>query len=194
MKGFKTSLLLFLSSLQPDAAIGDAKPTVGTSDTPSDPVSLRPLNSPLDNKFAGHRSHSSHSSHRSHRSSSGGSYTPPPAETTPAPSASPPPAPSASPPPGARGLTGPPTEPPAAAATKAGSAAPTLSLQEKKKLQVMRVQIALSNLGLYTGQIDGVLNDPTQEALKRFQRLKSIDDDGLMSTDTLNALNVPAVQ
>ena len=58
----------------------------------------------------------------------------------------------------------------------------------------MRVQIALTSLGLYTGAVDGDLNDQTKEALKRFQIVKGIEPDGLMSTETLNALAVPAVQ
>jgi His-Xaa-Ser repeat protein HxsA len=58
----------------------------------------------------------------------------------------------------------------------------------------MRVQIALTSLGLYTGPVDGVLGDQTKEALKRFQVVKGIESNGLMSTETLNALGVPAVQ
>jgi His-Xaa-Ser repeat protein HxsA len=197
MKAFKTSLLLFLSSLQTPihSAISDAKPVGASSDPPQEPVSLRPLNSDLDNKFAGHRSHSSHRSHRSHRSSSGGSYSAP-AESTPAPAYSAPPA--SSPPAGARGLTSSGTVGSTSPATNSSATkvkdASTLNLEEKKKLQVMRVQIALSTLGLYAGQIDGVIGAGTQEALKRFQRLKNINPDGSMSTQTLNALNVPAVQ
>jgi peptidoglycan hydrolase-like protein with peptidoglycan-binding domain len=58
----------------------------------------------------------------------------------------------------------------------------------------MRVQIALTSLGLYTGAVDGILGDGTKEALKRFQTIKGIEPKGLMSTDTLNALGVQAVQ
>lgn len=58
----------------------------------------------------------------------------------------------------------------------------------------MRVQIALVTLGLYSGPLDGVLNDDTKEALRRFQTVKGIESNGLMTTDTLNALGVPAVQ
>jgi His-Xaa-Ser repeat protein HxsA len=58
----------------------------------------------------------------------------------------------------------------------------------------MRVQIALTTHGLYSGAVDGKLNDQTKEALKRFQIVKGIEPDGLMSTETLNALGVPAVQ
>jgi His-Xaa-Ser repeat protein HxsA len=66
-------------------------------------------------------------------------------------------------------------------------------MAEKRKLQVMRVQIKLTSLGLYSGAVDGVLNEQTQAALRRFQTLKGIQNTGLMSTPTLNALGVPAV-
>jgi murein L,D-transpeptidase YcbB/YkuD len=49
-------------------------------------------------------------------------------------------------------------------------------------------------MGLYTGQVDGQLNEQTKEALKRFQIVKGIEANGLMSTETLNALGVPAAQ
>jgi peptidoglycan hydrolase-like protein with peptidoglycan-binding domain len=58
----------------------------------------------------------------------------------------------------------------------------------------MRVQRALTNIGLYSGTIEGVLGDETKTALKRFQVIKSFKADGLMSTETLNALGVAAVQ
>jgi His-Xaa-Ser repeat protein HxsA len=61
------------------------------------------------------------------------------------------------------------------------------------KLQVMRVQIKLTSLGLYEGRIDGTRNAQTVEALKRFQLLKGIAPTGLMSTPTLNALGIAAV-
>ena len=72
--------------------------------------------------------------------------------------------------------------------------APKLSTDEKRKLQIMRVQIALTSLGLYPGTVDGVLNDGTKEALKLLQILKGIEANGLMSTETRNALGVPAFQ
>ncbi|KQV53604.1 peptidoglycan-binding protein [Pelomonas sp. Root1217] len=56
----------------------------------------------------------------------------------------------------------------------------------------MRVQIALTRLGLYSSQVDGVLNAETQEALKHFQQLKGLPRSGTMTTPTLNALGVPA--
>ena len=61
------------------------------------------------------------------------------------------------------------------------------------KLQVIRVQIALTSLGLYDGRLNGVFSMETQEALKHFQAVKGIPESGLMTTQTLNALGVPAV-
>jgi peptidoglycan hydrolase-like protein with peptidoglycan-binding domain len=58
----------------------------------------------------------------------------------------------------------------------------------------MRLQIALTSLGLYAGPVDGELGEQTKEALKRYQIVKGIKPDGLMSTETLNALGVPEVQ
>lgn len=192
MKSLKRNLILLMSGIPflSGKANGAALPqqSVGASAEPLDPVQLRPLNSPDDNLFAGHRSHSSH---RSHRSSSGGSYSAPaqrePAESSPSPSQR-----SVTPTPSSR-----PTDPGRAAPVTPKpkpATPPPLTLTEKRTLQVMRVQIALTTLGLYTGAVDGELNDQTKQALKRFQIVKGIEPNGLMSTETLNALAVPAVQ
>ena len=58
----------------------------------------------------------------------------------------------------------------------------------------MRVQLALLQLGLYDGEISGVLDSSTKSSLKRFQIVKGYQPNGLMSTETLNALGVPAAQ
>ncbi len=58
----------------------------------------------------------------------------------------------------------------------------------------MRTQIALTSLGLYKGPISGELDNSTKESLKHFQTLKGMEANGLMTTDTINALGVPAVQ
>jgi peptidoglycan hydrolase-like protein with peptidoglycan-binding domain len=58
----------------------------------------------------------------------------------------------------------------------------------------MRVQLALLQLGIYDGEISGVLDAPTKESLKLFQRVKGFQPDGFMSTETLNALGVAAAQ
>lgn len=53
--------------------------------------------------------------------------------------------------------------------------------------------MALAGLGLYNGPFDGVLNDETRLGLEFFQDLKGLDKSGLMTTPTLNALGIPAV-
>jgi His-Xaa-Ser repeat protein HxsA len=199
---------LSLATLRSEAAI--AQDLAGSTDS-LEPVGLRPLNSPADNLFA---RHSSHSSHSSHRSGSGGSssYSPPApapsaaprysAPTPPAPPASSyapqrlytPAAPAAEPTPRYQ-----PVDPGRAAAvspqtTRITPISPTLSSAEKLRLQIMRVQLALLQLGIYDGEISGVLDAPTKESLKLFQRVKGFQPDGFMSTETLNALGVAAAQ
>ena len=164
---------------------------------PENPFTLRPLNYPHDNHFAAHRSHSSHGSHRS---SSGGGYATPRPQPVPerySGSTGVPPTPSQSlTAPKAQGNTYQPTDPgrPAAVSPQPSpTRPPNLSTAEKLKLQIMRVQIALTSLGLYQGSVNGVLDNPTKEAIERFQTLKGIPPTGQMSTDTLNSLGVPAV-
>jgi His-Xaa-Ser repeat protein HxsA len=194
MKTVTKSMMTFIAGLLTSIGKAEAYPTEQgqhAADEPTDPVSLRPLNLPGDNQFAAHRSHSSH---RSHRSSSGGGYQ------SPAPAApqkqqdSNPAAPGTgfSAPGGAQ-----PTDPGRAAPVTPAPVSPqkpVLNRAEKLKLQVMRTQIALTSLGLYKGPISGELNDSTKESLKHFQTLKGIEANGLMTTDTINALGVPAVQ
>ena len=57
----------------------------------------------------------------------------------------------------------------------------------------MRVQIKLHGLGLYDGQVDGVMSEATRTALKYFQDLKGLQKTGTMTTPTLNAMGIPAV-
>lgn len=204
MSKFKTTLALFLAGLpfsSGKASVAEAPRDVALLKDDPGPVSLQALNRPGDNLFAGHRSHSSHRSHRSHSShysgaSGGSSYTP-------TPSYSPPPPP---PPPS---YTAPAPTPIVSNAAeqnsadkasavpevpKASKTKPALNRAEKLKLQIMRVQIALTTLSLYKGPISGELDEATKESLVLFQRLKSLPETGLMSSDTLNALGVPAVK
>ena len=67
-------------------------------------------------------------------------------------------------------------------------------MDEKLRLQVIRVQIRLNSLQLYDGQIDGVFGEETKNALKLFQTVKELPATGLMSTPTLNALGISAVK
>jgi peptidoglycan hydrolase-like protein with peptidoglycan-binding domain len=57
----------------------------------------------------------------------------------------------------------------------------------------MRVQIKLLSLGIYSGRVSGVLDGPTKQSIRLFQNLKHLPETGLMTTPTLNALGVPAV-
>jgi len=201
MKSVKASFLLFLSSLHfmggKAAAVSVDDPAVLGDPEGDAPVSLRPLNVPADNLFAGHRSHSSHRSHGSHRSSSGGGgyvvprYQPPPQykpkqQIVPL-------------------LPDSPSSPDSAQPTDPGRPAPVaplpwlapnpnLTKSEKLTLQIMRVQIALTSVGLYSGPMNGVLDTTTKESISRFQIVKGLEPTGLMTTETLNALGVPAVQ
>ncbi|WP_081601584.1 His-Xaa-Ser repeat protein HxsA [Thiobacillus denitrificans] len=194
MKHLKTPLAFLAAwlSFVPGKSLG--VPADNSATAPStdglDPVSLRPLNRPGDNMFAAHRSHSSHGSHRS-SSGGGGVYRAP---STPQPSVPQRSQESSSSLYGSGSSQ--PTDPGRASAVSPmpAQAAPKLSTGEKRKLQIMRVQIALTSLGLYQGTVDGVLNDGTKESLTLFQNLKGIEPNGLMSTETLNALGVPAVQ
>jgi len=199
MSKFVKSLALFLSGLPmllPRAAHAELLSDSGAQGLGEpDAVPLRPLNRDIDNVFAGHSSHSSHASHASHAShysgSRGSGYSPdygapappPPAQgfvpTLPQPASLP-----AYMAPSARSTLSSPV---------ASASEPTLSRNEKLKLQLMRVQIKLHSLGLYEGQIDGIRNAQTVEALKHFQAVKGLPDNGMMTTPTLNALGVPAV-
>ena len=212
MSKFVHSLAYFLAGLpllanRSEAAVVEMHPA---GPEPLDPVKLRPLNEPGSNLFAGHRSHSSHRSHASHRSGSGGYASPNPAtEPASAPVGRLAPAPAPSLPVEAKLQSLVPRGSPAESGddqlVDPGRAAvatpkptqpqtPKMTMDEKRRLQIMRVQIALTSLGLYGGRIDGVLSPQTQESLKLFQTVKDLPATGLMTTDTLNALGVPAVQ
>lgn len=208
MSRFIKKIALFLAGVTPFAgshAATVAAPQDRILDALNDPqaVTLRPLNREQDNLFAGHRSHSSHSSHASHSShysgSSSRSYdttpTPSPAPyyypsstTTPVPQ----PAPSNHSPSPANSLVSPTnsslTQPSATANNEV-----VLSNDEKLKLQILRIQIKLHTLKLYEGPIDGARNPQTAEALRNFQKIKGLKVDGLMTTETLNALGILAV-
>ena len=203
-------VLASISILSARSEAAQLPPGNEEANAPLEPVGLRPLNLPSENLFARHSSHSSHGSHRS--GSSGYSVPRSPAVPSPAPQYVVPPPPAAPP------STYVPqplyTTPPASSVTPSTgnqpvdpgrpatvsptpsrpATAPVLSTQEKLRLQIMRVQIALTSLGLYSDEINGVLTVSTKEAIKQFQIVKGYDPSGLMSTETLNALGVPAVQ
>lgn len=219
MSKFIRNVSVFLASLplllpRAHATASSSDQSVETNEP--DAVPLRPLNLDVDNQFASHSSHSSHASHSSHYSGSGGggyvapspypAYVPPAPAPEPAPAPAPytpytPPGAAAAPLPRTYGSPSPasPATPSSHAASSATNGAaqglapmPPLSQAQKLKLQLMRVQIRLSGLGLYKGRIDGVRNPETVDAVKRFQSVKGLPEDGMMTTPTLNALGVPA--
>ena len=49
-------------------------------------------------------------------------------------------------------------------------------------------QLHLSNLGYYTGKLDGVMGRKTRESLKRFQRDHGLKADGVLGRKTMEAL------
>lgn len=189
MKNFTAAIATLISGLASVTDKAEATGPTEQSDPLTDPISLRPLNLPGENMFAAHRSHSSHGSHRS--SSGGGYRSPAPSQPSQRQGTSAPGSRLSTP------GTAQPTDPGRAATvspTPATPRAPVLSRAEKLKLQVMRTKIALTSLGLYSGAINGELDGSAKESLKHFQTLKGLEPNGLMTTETLNALGVPAVQ
>lgn len=197
MSKFIRSLAFFVAGLPfattKAAAPANQAPTIDDNDKA---VSLRPLNLDMDNLFASHRSHSSHSSHASHSShySGSGGYSAPtyiaptpvtpaqavPSETTPSPAV-----PSIS-------VSG-----KSSNVVSGGAAAGTdgeLTLAEKRRVQILRVQMRLNSLKLYDGQLTGELDEPTKASLKLFQGVKNLPMTGMMTTPTMNALGIPTVK
>lgn len=210
LKKFKTTLAIFIASLPLASNKSDANQQVNEVKALDEitPVQLRPLNYEGDNIFAAHRSHSSHGSHRS--SSGGSTYRAPtptkvPAQIkkkTPAPvkvpvqikKKTPTPANSLYRTPGSNKPVDPGRAVPVSPIPTQKTSPAAFTKAEKLRLQVMRVQISLLSLGLYSGPVNGELNSATKESLKRFQIVKGIKPNGLMSTETLNAMGVPAVR
>ena len=168
-----------------------------------DPVSLRPLNMPGDNLYAAHRSHSSHSSHSTHSSGSGSYSAPSRTYTAPSKTYSPPsPAYSAPKTPyssnfgtsGSNSLGGSTGSRNPVDAGRPSTVSPISSdfdPNNKKLMELIRrVQMGLIIKGYEPGTIDGVMGEQTRLALKLFQSHNSLPADGMMGTQTLNALGV----
>lgn len=68
-----------------------------------------------------------------------------------------------------------------------------LTETEKLRLQIMQVQIKLIGLGLYEGPIDGIMNPDLVDGVRHFQTLKGMRDSGVLTTGTLTALGIRAV-
>lgn len=189
---------IVLSSLhgqeQPEAQ-GARIEALVAKDLPFGVEMTAPLNVSVDNLYAGHRSHSSHSSHSSHAShySGSGGYRSAPVYPAPAPYVPPPPP---------RPSIAPSTYSSSHSTYSSGSTPQTLAPSSTEPvangtvepdalaLMVMRVQVALYAAGFDPGAVDGVLSEPTRQALRKFQAARGLTIDGRMNTATLNALGV----
>lgn len=56
--------------------------------------------------------------------------------------------------------------------------------------EVTAIQIKLSSLGYYDGNIDGIYGSGTERAVKRFQKDNGLTVDGIVGKNTLNALGI----
>ena len=60
--------------------------------------------------------------------------------------------------------------------------------QKAKSTQILNVQKRLSELGLYSGEIDGINGSRTKIAIKNFQNKAGLTPDGIIGPKTLSAL------
>ncbi len=56
--------------------------------------------------------------------------------------------------------------------------------------EVTAIQIKLSSLGYYTGNIDGIYGSGTEDAVRRFQKDNGLQSDGIAGKNTLKALGI----
>ena len=61
--------------------------------------------------------------------------------------------------------------------------------EQQERLQVARVQAALSKLGFDVGAVDGILGSKTTAAIKAFQKKQRLEEDGKISEILLKQLN-----
>ena len=61
-----------------------------------------------------------------------------------------------------------------------------------KKGSTKEIQQALKNAGFYQGSVDGKLGPATKEAVKEFQRVHGLKDDGIVGKQTWAKLNAYA--
>ena len=129
--------------------------------------------------LAGHRSHSSHGSHRSHRSS----------HPAPIPRATPPPPDST----GSRNENSTPPSsilPQSHGTLEKGKVLPGNSHKFRKI--VLRVQLALDDLGYDVGPINGELDATTVSALHKYQEDKNMIPSGKITQEVLDSLGIVA--
>jgi len=85
-----------------------------------------------------------------------------------------------------------PTRPPKVARASHRSSV-VLTETEKLRLQVMQVQLKLTDIGLYAGTIDGVMSPDLVDGVRHFQILKGMRDSGMLTTGTLTALGIRTI-
>lgn len=67
---------------------------------------------------------------------------------------------------------------------------PVLSKQGSRGEEVRKIQTKLKDMGLYTGNIDGIYGVKTTAAVREFQRRKGLVVDGIAGPKTLSALGI----
>jgi len=83
--------------------------------------------------------------------------------------------------------------PPPKVARAAHRSTVALTETERLRLQIMQVQLKLTGLGLYEGPINGMMNPELVEGVRYFQTLKGMSNSGLLTTGTLTALDIRAI-
>ena len=66
----------------------------------------------------------------------------------------------------------------------------TLSKYGSQGQEVKQIQTKLKELGLYTGNIDGIYGSGTKKAVTAFQKQKGLSADGIAGPKTLSALGI----
>lgn len=122
--------------------------------------------------LANHRSHSSHASHGSHRSSAGSVRPTYPSTAPSEPLAQP---------------TRPKASLPSAEQLKFNQ---IMSDKEKRKNIILRVQLTLSALGYYKGDLNGVMDASTRKALNSYRTIKNLPVLEKLDLKVLNSLGI----
>lgn len=69
-----------------------------------------------------------------------------------------------------------------------------LTETEQVRLRIMQAQIKLSQLGLYEGPVNGMMNLDTTAGVRHFQTLKGLRDSGQLTAATMRALMGPSLR
>ena len=74
----------------------------------------------------------------------------------------------------------------------AKAAAPSIGADLSTKPTTRQIQQALKNAGFYQGAVDGKMGPLTREAIREFQRVQGLKDDGLVGRQTWTKLSAYA--